>query len=216
MEKRNKIKDLLLEGELYSITDNKHYSLGNVALVKELINSGIKIIQYREKYLGKKEMLLELKQIRKLTAKSSTLFIVNDHVDLCKEVGADGVHLGQGDMAVNKARAILGEKAIIGLSTHNQKQGLSGIQSPLDYIAVGPIFQTTTKPDEPIVGLEFAEAASGSFNVPLVGIGGITELNLPDVLHVGIKSVCMISDLMLDTNLIAKVRRIRKLLRNPN
>jgi len=205
-----------MEGELYSITDSKHYSDGNVKLVKELIDSGIKIIQYREKKLKKEEMLLELKQIRLVTTKSKTLLIINDHVDLCKEIGADGVHLGQGDMTVDKARKILGEKVIIGLSTHNQQQGISGIQSPVDYMGVGPIFQTTTKPDEPVVGLEFAKLAAHEFNIPLVAIGGITEQNLPDVLDAGIRSVCIISDLMLDTNLIAKVHRIRGILKNPN
>lgn len=126
--------------------------------------------------------------------------IVNDRVDLALAVGAHGVHLGQDDMPPEAARRLLGAEAIVGLSTHNLGQALEASKMPISYIAIGPIFQSSTKADTaPVLGLEglrVVRQAIGDF--PLVAIGGITRANASEVIRAGADSVAVIGALLSD------------------
>jgi thiamine-phosphate pyrophosphorylase len=212
MQLREKIKLLLKTGSLYGITDPVYSQGKNIITAQKLIQGGVKIIQYRAKNLDKGLMYQELIEIRKITQKAGVLLIVNDHPDLCLLTRADGVHLGQGDLPVKEVRKLLGEDKIIGHSTHNKKQGLASTKLPLDYLGVGPMFPTKTKPHEPVSGLPYAKFATAQLHLPLVAIGGITEENLPLVLKQGIKSVAMVGDILLSTDIAAKSRKILTLL----
>lgn len=210
--RRSRIKKLLLQGELYGITDFQYSGEDNIQAVRELIAGGIKIIQYREKGRSKGVMYEELIAIRKMTKEHDVLLIVNDHVDLCQMVQADGVHVGQKDLPAEAVRKLLGEDYIVGLSTHNETQGRAALTLPVDYIGVGPTYTTTTKNITKVAGLDYAGFAARELDVPQVAIGGITEERLPEVKARGVKSVCMIGDLLTSENITAKVKRIRTIL----
>lgn len=135
--------------------------------------------------------------------------IINDRIDIALAVGAHGVHLGQDDMPPEAARRLLGAEAIIGYSTHNVQQAVSALNLPIDYIAIGPIFQTTTKTDtSPVLGLDALRTirrAIGDF--PLIAIGGITRTNAAEVIQAGADSVAVISALLCDPRQIPDTTR---------
>lgn len=178
--------------------------------VERLIKGGAEIVQLREKYAAPKDFYESAKKALDIARRQNVKIIINDRVDIALALEADGVHLGQDDLPPENARKILGEKAIIGFSTHNIKQAISAVKLPINYLAIGPVFATKTKenPDE-IVGIEVvkkAREAIGDF--PLVAIGGITSENFRDVLNAGANSTAFISDLLSDTEKIAERMRI--------
>jgi thiamine-phosphate pyrophosphorylase len=141
--------------------------------------------------------------------RSGVRIIINDRVDVALAIGAHGVHLGQDDLPPEAARELLGAPAIVGYSTHNVDQALEAVKLPIDYLAIGPIFPTTSKPDTfPVIGLKGLRAvrrAIGDF--PLVAIGGITHANARDAIEAGADSVAVISALLADTNRITETTR---------
>src|SRR5688500_5591421 len=136
-------------------------------------------------------------------------FMINDRVDIALAVGADGVHLGQDDLPPEEARKILGEKAIIGFSTHSPEQARDALKMPVDYIAIGPVFSTSTKIDpDPVVGLDgvcSVRRLLGDF--PLVAIGGITLDNAASVIAAGADSLALIKDILRDADRISNSMR---------
>jgi thiamine-phosphate pyrophosphorylase len=135
--------------------------------------------------------------------------IINDRADVALAIGAHGVHLGQDDLPPEAARKLLGAAAILGYSTHNVDQALEAVKLPIDYLAIGPIFPTTSKPDAfPVIGLKGLRAvrrAIGDF--PLVAIGGITHANARDAIEAGADSVAVIGALLADPNRITETTR---------
>jgi thiamine-phosphate pyrophosphorylase len=135
------------------------------------------------------------------------VFIVNDRADVAALSGADGVHLGQDDLPPVAARALLGEEKLIGYSTHNREQVARAEKLQIDYIAIGPVFQTGTKENpDPVVGMEMVRRVRGLTAMPLVAIGGITLENAPSVLASGADAVAVISDLTRDSQVAERVR----------
>jgi thiamine-phosphate pyrophosphorylase len=196
--------------KIYPITDVRLTKLSHAEQVEKLIEGGAEIIQLREKYASSKDFYESAKEALDIARRHNVKIIINDRVDIALVLKADGVHLGQDDLPPKNAREILGEKAIIGFSTHNIKQAISAVKLPINYLAIGPVFATKTKenPDE-IVGIEGIEKvceAVGDF--PLVAIGGITLENFQDVLDAGANSVAIISDLLSDAEKIAEKMRI--------
>src|SRR6185369_5917689 len=145
----------------------------------------------------------------KIALRPGVQLIINDRVDVALAVGAHGVHLGQDDMPPEAARQLLGPDAIIGYSTHNIEQAIAATKLPIDYLAIGPIFATTTKTDTaPVLGLEGLRVVRqmiGSF--PLVAIGGITHANAREVIEAGADSIAVISALLSDPAHITGVTR---------
>ena len=177
-------KGILSGRGLYFITDRGLSRKGVVEDVKSAIRAGVKIVQYREKELGKDKILEEAFVLRRLTKENGVLLIINDYVDIAKEVDADGVHLGQDDMSIGDARKVL-NGSIIGISTHNFEQALAAEKEGADYIGVGPIFETTTKPGVEPVGVELIKKVKKAVKLPIIGIGGINLDNLRDVMSAG-------------------------------
>ncbi len=145
----------------------------------------------------------------KIAFRPGVQLIINDRVDLALAVGAHGVHLGQDDMPPEAARKLLGPNAIIGYSTHNIEQAIAAINLPIGYLAIGPIFATTTKTDTaPVLGLDGLRAvreAIGGF--PLVAIGGITHANAREVIRAGADSVAVISAVLTQSGGIPEATR---------
>lgn len=192
--------------KIYPITDVRLAKTSHAQQVEKLIEGGAELIQLREKYASPKDFYASAKKALDIARRHNVKIIINDRVDIALALGADGVHLGQDDLPPEYAREILGEKAIIGFSTHNIEQAISAVKLPINYLAIGPVFTTKTKenPDE-IVGVEGVKKvreAIGDF--PLVAIGGINLENFSDVLNAGVNSVAIISDLLSDFDKITE------------
>jgi len=202
------IKNLITKGVLYGITDLNFRFDTHLECAQELILAGVRLIQYRGKGLDLGQQKRELEVLVPWAQGRGCWVIVNDQIDLAFEVGANGVHLGQGDSSVSEARAKLGPNRVIGLSTHHLVQVKQAELSGADYIGVGPAYPTATKPLEPVVGLGFLQAAAQGSHLPQVAIGGISEARIPEVLGTGQTTVAIISDLLGSALLSEKVDRI--------
>lgn len=193
---------------LYGITGEKFANgKSNLQSVKEMIEAGIKIIQYREKDKLHRDKIEEAKEIAKLCRENGVLFIMNDHVDLAVLVNADGVHVGQDDMSIEDVRAVIGEEKIVGVSTHSPDQAKKAVEQGADYIGVGPIFKTTTKDTAP-VGLEYLEYAVENVEIPFVAIGGIKEHNIDEIIKLGAERICLVSEIVGAEDMKEMVKRI--------
>jgi thiamine-phosphate pyrophosphorylase len=189
---------------LYPITDARLSGLPHAEQVARLSAGGATFIQLREKHLSPRDFYNAAEQALAVARERGVSLIINDRADIALALGADGVHLGQDDLPPMAARELLGEKAIIGFSTHNVEQAKEAARLPVDYIAIGPIFHTSSKenPDAAIglEGLRRVRQAVGS--VSLVAIGGITLGTAPRVLAAGADAVAVISLLLKEPSKI--------------
>jgi thiamine-phosphate pyrophosphorylase len=188
---------------VYGIADA---SFGDpVALAHSLFNGGIRLIQVRNKTASARELLSQVQAILKFAPVDARL-IVNDRTDIAMIAGA-GVHVGQGDLPGRAAREILGPSALIGVSTHNVEQAQQADAEPVDYIAVGPVFPTTSKTNpDPVLGLEKLRSICTVVKKPVVAIGGITRENARSVFECGAASVAVISDLLRAADVTERAR----------
>ena len=179
---------------LYGITPDKDL---NIALIENAIKKHkVNILQYRRKTQDEKRKLDEATQLLELCLQHNTLFIVNDDVNLCKKIGADGVHLGQNDVDVTSARSLLGKKFIVGVSCHNDLElALEAEKNGANYIALGAVFKSKTKPNAAYCSHSTIQNIKSNINIPIVGIGGITFENQQSVLDAGCNSIAMIEGL---------------------
>jgi len=158
-----------------------------------LVDNGVRFVQLRMKDAPEKSVIDTALRMRKITDGTDTLLIINDDPRISVEVGADGVHIGQSDMSYEKARAIVGNDMIIGISTHNTQQAANACLKQPDYIGIGPVFPTPTKkiPD-PAIGIDGMKEMLAISTVPSVCIGGIDLTKLPQILEAGAKNFCMV------------------------
>jgi thiamine-phosphate pyrophosphorylase len=161
-------------------------------LLAAALRGGVDIVQLREKSLPRREIELAAQTFRRLCDNHSALFIVNDDPDLARACDAEGVHVGQDDLAAEEARALLGPDAIIGLSTHSEKQIAASATAPVDYVSVGPIWETPTKEGRPAVGLELISHAAANAPHPFFAIGGIDAMNVFSVVEAGAQRLCVV------------------------
>ncbi|MEY4167207.1 MAG: thiamine phosphate synthase [Blastocatellia bacterium] len=204
--------------KLYAISDRSLANLSNVEIARQLIDGGARLIQLRDKEATAKELFDAAREILPLTRAVGGRLIINDRVDVALTAEADGVHLGQEDLTVEEAREILGPDRIIGISTHNRSQFEAALRTSADYIAVGPVFATTSKENpDPVVGLEMLREVRALTDRPIVAIGGIDHSKAAEVLAAGADCVAVISALypwpeILDLNarpdIISSVRRL--------
>ncbi len=207
---------LFPETDLYCITAAR-FSLGrsNIDVVKEMLEAGIKIIQYREKDFSMLCKYRECIAIRELTAHHGACFIVNDDVHLALAVQADGVHVGQDDLPVEKVRQLVGDKMIIGLSTHSPQQADQAVASGIaDYIGVGPLYGTAIK-KEPMapVGLGYLDYVVSRHDLPFVAIGGIKQHNIGEVARHGASCICLVSEIVGAPDINAMIASLRDRIR---
>ncbi len=196
---------------LYFITDSRLTKKSSVEDVNSAVKAGVKIVQYREKGLSAGQMIKEAEEIKKICKKHNALLLVNDRVDIAIAVGADGVHLGQGDMPYQHARKLLGKGKIIGLSAHSAKGALHSQKIGADYIGIGPIYHTSTKKDAKApTGITPIIQLKNKLKIPLVAIGGINEANIDEVLKAGAKNIAVISGIVTKDNVEKAVRNFIK------
>src|SRR5579864_9680801 len=185
---------------LYAILDALCFDDGPAlyTTAEELVAGGVTLLQYRNKSDNAREMLEQSQGLRRRLGGSVKL-IMNDRADLCLAAGFDGVHVGQEDLSPEAVRKIIGPDRWLGVSTHNPEQLSEAELTSADYLAVGPVFATSSKekPD-PVVGLEGVRRARALTRKPLVAIGGITRANAASVIEAGADSVAVISDLLRD------------------
>ena len=182
--------------KLYAITDRDLSNCTHVEIVGQLLAGGARLIQLRDKEASAKDLFEAAQACLKLTRSAGATLIINDRVDIAIAADADGVHLGQDDLTVAEARALLGPNKIIGISTHSLAQVEAALVTSANYIAVGPIFTTTTKANpDPVVGLALLREARKLTSLPLVAIGGITLETTANVVAAGANSVAVISAL---------------------
>ena len=161
-------------------------------LTQRAIRGGADVIQLRDKAATIRKLTEQARRLREVTAAAGIPLIVNDHPDAAQAARADGVHLGQDDLPVERAREVLGPGAIIGKSTHSLAQAQAAMLEAVDYIGVGPVFATPTKPDYPQVGLQLIRQVCAEIQKPFVAIGGIDLDGLSEVLASGARSIAVV------------------------
>jgi thiamine-phosphate diphosphorylase len=187
---------LQFANRLYAITDRELAFLPHDEIVAQLLVAGVRTIQLRDKASSTKDLLDAARACLKLTRAACALLIINDSIDVALASDADGVHLGQDDIPIDEARRALGDGKLIGLSTHSIEQFRSGLSTSADYLAVGPVFSTSTKENpSPVVGLELVRAAHEISDRPVVAIGGINLKQARRVLDAGADAIAVISAL---------------------
>lgn len=197
----------------YFITDAGLSLAGNRSDVIEAVAAGARIIQYRAKALPARELFEEAKALRPLCR--GARFLINDRVDIALAVQADGVHLGQEDLPVAAARAVLGPDKFIGVSVGNLEEARAAEKNGADYLAVSPVFSTQTKPDAGTpAGISLIRELKGTVKLPLVAIGGITLRNAPEVIRAGADCVCAISAVLASKDVRAAVEQFQRLFAN--
>jgi thiamine-phosphate pyrophosphorylase len=204
--------------DLYCLTASEYSrSRTNSDVVRQMLEAGIKIIQYREKDFSMRQKYQECLIIRRLCDQYDACFIVNDDVHLALAAGADGVHVGQDDLPVEKVRQIVGKDMIIGLSTHSPEQADRAASSGMvDYIGVGPLFATSTKKGVCApVGLDYLDYVVKHHHIPFVAIGGVKWHNIASVVEHGAKCVALVTEIVGAENIGFMIRSLRAEMAKP-
>lgn len=206
-------KELLKRPHLYAIVDKKICGKRPLLNIARIIkDAGVDIIQFRDKKSQKESVLEDARALQKKLVNTKTIFIINDYLDIAKIVNSEGVHLGQDDISIEIARKILGKDKIIGISCHNLREALNAQHRGADYISIGPLFPTTTKPEYKGIGLGLIKKCKKKLKIPFFGIGGINENNIKEVLSSGIKRVAICSAICQSKNISVTTRNFTRLL----
>lgn len=200
--------------DLYVITDeglSRGLTHGEIA--RQAVAGGADVIQVRDKTLTGRALYAVSEEIRKVTADAGALFIVNDRLDIALACGADGVHLGQDDLPLPVARIITPSPFIIGISVASVEEAVQAVQGGADYIAVGPVFTTSSKPDAgPSLGLQVVCDICAAVNKPVIAIGGIHPDNAEDLINAGVQGIAVISAIVSAEDITAAARSFRRLI----
>lgn len=195
---------------LYAVTDRSWLHPGESLAepVEELLKAGVTCVQLREKEADDELFIREALELKELCRRYQVPLIINDRPDIAKKVGADGVHVGLSDMAIEKARAYLGDGFVIGGSAHNVEEALAAQAAGADYIGCGAVFGSKTKPDVTTLPAEELCAICYSVEIPVVAIGGIRQDNIARLSGTGIDGVAVISALFAADDKTAAVREL--------
>ncbi len=199
--------DLSSRLRLYVISPPKVKELWRV---KDALNGGATAVQLRLKNAPKTEILESAKRLKKMCEDYGALFIVNDYVDVAIEANADGVHLGADDMALAVAREMVGD-LIIGRTVRSVADAVNAVKDGADYLGAGSVFKSSSK-NSKVIGLETLKAIVSAANVPVVAIGGITSINVIDVLSTGVAGVAVLSAIMYHPNIFEETKKFRKII----
>jgi thiamine-phosphate pyrophosphorylase len=204
----------LTSAQLYGILDLGYVPEDRAAATaRELIRGGVSVIQLRGKGWLPSDLLPVARSVSLHCAEAGVPLIINDYPELVPLCGASGVHVGQDDLPVGRARELAGAGAIVGKSTHSPDQAVAAASEGADYIGFGPLFATATKPDYPAIGLEDIARVHGAVRIPVFCIGGIKPHNLADVLAAGARRVVIVSALLQAEDIAATCRSCLKVLR---
>ncbi len=202
-----------MKGRLYAILDTSWLDDRDPALVAtRMIEGGVDIIQLRAKKETSQECAATAAKVLKVTRPAGIPLIINDHPEVATEVEADGVHVGQDDLSVSEVRKMVGPDKYVGKSTHSLEQALSAQEEDVDYIGVGPVFATPTKPTYVPVGLEIVRQVSLRIRIPFFCIGGIKLENAKEVLGTGASRIVVVSGILQAPDLAEYCRKLKKML----
>jgi len=202
-------QERLRHARLYVLIDGRASEEEFQQLAQGLIRAGVDVLQLRDKQLSDRVLLSRARLLRKLTAGTSTLFIMNDRPDFAVLAGADGVHVGQDEISVHDARSILGPNRLVGVSTHSLPQARQAVLGGANYLGCGPTFPSLTKQFESFPGLAFLEQVRLEINLPAFAIGGISLANLPQVLGTGFQRVAIRADIVDAVDVAGRVKAYR-------
>jgi thiamine-phosphate pyrophosphorylase len=202
---------------LYVILDAALLTIPESECARQLVDAGVRMLQYRNKAASSRDLLESSKRLASELLPQGLRFIVNDRADVAALADASGVHVGQEDLDVEEARVVIGESKLVGISTHNRAQFEQAAATSADYIAVGPIFSTSTKSNpDPVVGTEFVRQVRPLTDKPIVAIGGITLERAAGVVQAGADSVAVISDILRAPDPGARARQFIEILEAAN
>ena len=187
----------LKECKIYLVTDEKSCKGKDFySCIEEAIESGVKIVQLREKNLSSKDFYEKALKVKEICKNYEVLFIINDRLDIAQAVEADGVHLGQSDMPIEKAREILKDKFLIGATARNIEEAKKAELLGADYIGSGAIFGTSTKDNAKKLEIEDLKKIVNSVKIPVFAIGGININNVSMLKNIGLQGVCSVSGIL--------------------
>lgn len=186
-------RERLRDRRLYLLVTDELCRYGAERTIRNVVTAGVDVVQIREKRLADRQLIDFSRRVRDWTAAAGVLLIINDRPDIAALISADGVHLGQDDLAVHEARRIIGAQGLIGVSTHSIEQAREAVLSGADYLGVGPVFPSQTKSFEVFPGLDFVRRATGEIALPWFAIGGINAANLQQVQSAGATRVAVSS-----------------------
>jgi thiamine-phosphate pyrophosphorylase len=187
-ERRARLRD----ARLYLVCDRRPGGRPLARVLEAALRGGVDVVQLRDKAASDEEVLAAADEARALCAAHGALFLVNDRPDLAAAAGADGVHVGQDDVPVGAARAVVGDERLVGLSTHGAAQADAAAALDVDYIAVGPVHATPTKLGRPAIGLDPVRHAAATVERPWFAIGGIDERTIGPVVAAGATRVVVV------------------------
>ena len=187
--------------KIYLVTDEKA-CLGKdfYVCIEEAIKGGVKIVQLREKNISTKDFYEKALKVKEICKNYGVLFIINDRLDIAQVVGADGVHLGQSDMPIEKAREILKDKFLIGATARNVEEAKRAELLGADYIGSGAIFGTSTKDNAKKLEMEELKKIVASVKIPVFAIGGINIDNVSSLKNIGLQGICAVSGILSEKN----------------
>jgi thiamine-phosphate pyrophosphorylase len=212
-ERLQRRRRLLLQARFYGILDTNYVPSARLeAVTEQLIAGGCQLIQLRAKAQSEAEVLLLAQRMAPLFANSEVLFVINDWPRVAQSVGADGVHVGQEDMPLEQVRSLLAADQLIGKSTHSLSQAVDATKEKPDYIGVGPLYATPTKPTYHPVGLSLIQQVKEQVDLPQFCIGGIHLGNLAEVLAAGATRVVIVSGILQAGDITAYGLEVGRLL----
>ena len=201
----------LKECKIYLVTDEKSCKGKDFySCIEEAIESGVKIVQLREKNLSSKDFYEKALKVKEICKSYEVLFIINDRLDIAQAVEADGVHLGQSDMPIEKAREILKDKFLIGATARNIEEAKKAELLGADYIGSGAIFGTSTKDNAKKLEMEDLKKIVNSVKIPVFAIGGININNVSMLKNIGLQGVCSVSGILSEKDCKKAVELILK------
>ena len=198
---------------LYAVTD-RAWAADEDALMDQIaaaIDGGAGIVQLREKHLDHDAFLQEARRFVALCREKGVISIINDAVDIAAAAGADGVHVGQSDLAAGRAREVLGPDKLIGVSAHSVEEALAAQAAGADYLGVGAAFVTGTKTDAAPISRETIRAITAAVDIPVVAIGGISRENITELAGCGLDGVAVVSALFAQKDVAAAARELHAL-----
>ena len=202
---------------LYVILDAALLTISETECAEKLAAAGVRLLQYRNKRASARELFESSKRLSALLMPQGVTFVVNDRADVALAAEASGVHVGQEDLGAEAARSVIGDGKLLGVSTHNLEQFKQAAATSADYVAVGPVFSTSTKANpDPVVGIELIRQVRSLTDKPIVAIGGITLERAAEVIQAGADSVAVISDILLAPDAGKRARQYVELLEAAN
>jgi thiamine-phosphate pyrophosphorylase len=203
-----------LKRGLYVITEHLHLGFdGLVSKTERILQAGVSALQYRNKHADRTQKTTEAEVLKELCTRYRTVFIINDDLELAREIDADGIHLGIEDTACGKARESLGDRKIIGVSCYNDfNRAIDAVSHGADYIAFGSMFPTTTKPNARNASPDLIKDAKQRFSLPVVAIGGITPGNCQPLIDAGADLLAVISSVYMADDPAAVTKQFNRIM----